>query len=95
MKKMPTGKRVTIGKEGVPLEDRPTAELRFRLGMLRGVVKLLNTDPEMKNDPRQPNALKKYRRDIGILRRELERRGQLPRTKIGLKTAHLDATVPK
>lgn len=82
-------KTIQIGNDSGenPIAEQHTKELLFRLKIIRLALKTLRTDPEIKDDPRQPKAIKEYTAQLMQVRAELKRRNALPRTQIELKTA--------
>lgn len=77
---------------GKTLAHQTDDEIRFRLNLVKSVIKMLKTDPDMKNDPRQPSAVKEYKRQRDELQAELRKRGILPESVgVQLKTAKLSA----
>lgn len=77
---------------GETLANQTDGEIRFRLNLVKMAIKMLKTDPTMKDDPRQPSALKEYKRQRDELQGELKKRGLLPENVgIQLKTAKLSA----
>lgn len=87
MNKTKTGK--------TPVEQKSTDELLARLSLAKSVIKLLQEDQTMANDPRQPNALAIYRAQFKTLADELRKRDAMPKTGIGLQSASLISEVPK
>lgn len=73
-------KKVTVGKkkeEALPLEERPDQEIIFRHNLVRGAIKLLKTDPRVKDQPWTAGSILHYKEQLKTLGDELIRRGLL------------------
>lgn len=82
---------------------RPVQELRIRRAVCDGIIRTLMR--ECAGDPRQPDALEHYRKQLKELDAELTEAERLERQRlgipepqpvvVGLNTARLSGTVPK
>lgn len=75
-------------KKQTPVKEQTIEELWFRLNLVKSALRLLRHDPDMKDDPRQPSAIKVYQGQAKELRDEIQYRKKEP-VKIKLKTAKL------
>jgi hypothetical protein len=72
---------------------RSIGELELRKKLAMKILDTLQTDPEMKDDPRAPNAIEEYTNQLNRIQAELDQHEPQPIV-IGLQPASLAGTSP-
>lgn len=68
---------------------RPIGELRFRENLALKFIDALETNPELKDDPLAPGAIKEYERQLASILKQIDRHQPPEDIVIGLKPGQL------
>lgn len=95
MNKRNRKKNIIVGsKNPLPLEERPDEEIIFRYNLLRGVLKMLKTDPAVKDKAWVGSSIIHYRGQLKVLTDELKRRAILKPVTVDLKPVEIKTKIP-